>query len=322
MVKEDITEDVISATVGIGERIAEMFSIIKNKEAPSHIHIGNRCLNGTECKCEECHSFLPEAHVFELHRGGKKSLELLEAEVLAIKDIPDEFTLTPNQQIQRECAKSGKPHIEKQGINSFLRKLSYPLYYFDFETFASAVPLYEGTKPYQQIPFQFSLHVDDGKEVTHHEYLHDSKEDPRRVILDKLKATLGTEGSIIVYYKPFEIGRLKELAEAFPEEKEWVEGIISRIVDLMDPFKKFHYYDPSQKGSCSIKNILPAITGKSYKDLDIGDGSLASVSYYDSVFAEMSEEEIKKIRDDLLVYCKLDTEGMVWIVDGLKKLTN
>ena len=321
-IMEEVTDGVDFASKGIEERIDEMFTIINNKEAPTHIHIGNKCNNGMKCECDECHSFLPESHVFELYYGGQKSLELLEAEVLTIKDIPDDFKLTPNQQIQRECAISGKPHIEKQGINNFLRKLTYPLYYFDFETFNSAVPIYEGTKPYQQIPFQFSLHVDDGKEVTHHEYLHDSKEDPRRVILDKLKATLGTEGSIIVYYKPFEIGRLKELAEAFPEEKEWVDGIISRIVDLMDPFKKFHYYDPSQKGSCSIKNILPAITGKSYKDLDIGDGSLASVSYYDSVFAEMSEEEIKKIRDDLLVYCKLDTEGMVWIVDGLKKLTN
>lgn len=314
--QEEITEQVDTAIIGIQERIDEMMKIINNPEPPA-VHIGKGCNNGFECECEDCWNFLPEGHVFELYRGGKKSLELLEAEILCMKDIPDEFKLSDKQEIQRKCAKTGKSHINKEGIKKFLKSLKYPLYYLDFETFNTAVPLYEGTKPYQQIPFQFSLHVDDGEKVKHFEFLHDSPKDPREKFLLEMKKVLGTEGSIIVFYQSFEIGRLQELAEAFPKYKEWIDSVILRIVDLHTPFKEFDYYNPKQKGSCSIKDVLPAVVGKGYADLNINDGSLASVSYFESVFGNVNKEQIRK---DLLAYCKLDTEGMVWIVEELKRL--
>ena len=135
-----------------------------------------------------------------------------------------------------------------------------------------------------------------------------------------MKKVLGTEGSIIVFNQSFEITRLKELAEAFPEYKEWADSVIKRIVDLLIPFRNFDYYNPAQKGSCSIKKVLPAVVGKSYKKLNINDGGLASVSYFESVFNNVKNKE--QIRKDLLEYCKLDTEAMVWIVEKLKKLIN
>jgi len=320
LIQEEITAEVNEAISGIQERIDDMMEIVNSEEAPD-VSIGNGCNNGLECVSEDCWSFLPEGHVFELYYGGKKSLELLEAEIFSIKDIPGDFKLSDKQEIQRKCANTGKEHINKQGIKKFLDNLEYPLYFLDFETLMSiAVPMFDGMKPYQQIPFQWSLHIDDGKEVKHFEYLASSKDDPRGKFLLELKKVLGSSGSIIVFSKSFEIGRLKELAEAFPSEKEWAESVISRIVDLIVPFRNFDYYNSKQKGSCSIKDVLPAVIGDNpYKKLDINAGGLASVSYYEMVYNDAENKE--KLREDLLKYCKLDTEAMVWIVDELKKIS-
>jgi hypothetical protein len=199
-------------------------------------------------------------------------------------------------------------------LNKFLDTLQEPVHYLDFETFMTAVPLYEGTKTYQQIPFQFSLHVGD----KHFEFLHDSIEDPREKFLFELKKAIGSSGSIVVFNQSFEINRLKELASAFPSYQECVDLVIARIVDLIVPFRAFDYYNPAQKGSCSIKEVLPAVVGKSYKDLNINNGGLASVSYFEMVFDSVENKE--QIRKDLLEYCGLDTEAMVWIVDNLRDL--
>ncbi|MBS3108508.1 DUF2779 domain-containing protein [Candidatus Woesearchaeota archaeon] len=309
-IQKEVTKEVDKAIVGIQNRIDTMMAIINNKEPPK-VNIGNGCNNELDCPSEDCWNFLPEEHVFELYRGGKKSLELFEANIRSIKDIPDECKLSDKQGIQRKCAKTGKVYINKVHIRKFLNSLTYPLHYLDFETFMTAIPIYDGTKPYQQIPFQFSLHVDNANEMKHFEFLHNSKNDPRPSFLWEMKNALGTEGSIIVYNQPFEISRLKELALAFPEYKDWIESVLKRIVDLMQPFRDFDYYSPAQKGSCSIKDVLPAVTGKSYEGLDIADGGSASVSYFEMVFKG------KELRKELLEYCKMDTEGMVLIVKKL-----
>ena len=319
LTQEDVTEKVKKVIEGIQDRIQTMLDVIKLPEAPN-VSIRDGCNNGPKCPSENCWNFLPESNVFELYYGGKKSSKLLESEIAAIKDIPADFKLNPKQEIQRECANTGETHLNKEGIKKFLKSLQNPLHYLDFETFQTAVPLYDGTKPYQQIPFQFSVHVDDGSNVKHFEFLHDSKEDPRENFLVELKKSLGTEGSVIVFNRSFEVTRLKELAAAFPEHKEWVDSVINRIVDLLIPFRNFDYYSNSQKGSCSIKNVLPAITRKNYGELNINNGGLASASYFQSVFNAVQDKD--KIRKDLLEYCKMDTEGMVWIVQELEKLSD
>jgi hypothetical protein len=176
-------------------------------------------------------------------------------------------------------------------------------------------------KPYQRIPFQFSLHVvkEKGGEVEHYEFLHDSKEDPRGLFLAELKKVLGETGTIVTYNQAFEMGVLKECSEAFPEFKDWVENTLIRIVDLWVPFRNFSYYNPSQHGSASIKQVLPAVTGKDYSDLDIGDGGTASLKFIDITYGSVLKEEKLKIREDLLKYCCLDTKGMVDIVEKLKE---
>ena len=114
----------------------------------------------------------------------------------------------------------------------------------------------------------------------------------------------------------------KALGEFFPEHDQWVQELIPRIVDLYEPFRNFYYYNPLQKGSASIKKILPALTGKSYENLDIADGGSANMEFLKMSFGNLEEKEKKKIKKDLEKYCKLDTEGMIWIVDKLNKIKN
>ena len=138
--------------------------------------------------------------------------------------------------------------------------------------------MFDGTRPYQTIPFQFSVHLvmNGNTEPEHFSFLAEGTEDPRSKLLAELKKVLGNEGSIVVYNQAFEKGVLKELGNAFPNYSGWVEGVYDRLVDLQSPFRSFHYYHPLQKGSASLKAVLPFLTGKSYEGMGIDNGEDAS----------------------------------------------
>lgn len=322
-VQEDITSEVNELVKDIKQRIDRMFKIIKATKCPN-LDIGPHCSNPYECPIEECWDFLPEDHVGNLYRGGKKSFELIEMGIYSVKEIPDTIKLTSHQRLQRDCERSGKEQVDKESIKQFLGTLQYPLYFLDFETFNTAIPLFNGLKSYQQVPFQFSLHIvkDKKSKPKHYFFLASSREDPRKKFLSKLKDVLGNKGSIIVYNQSFEIKILKELSEAFPKHKSWAKNVIARIIDLLKPFKKFYYYHPLQRGSASIKVVLPVLTGKSYEGMDIADGGAASLAFLKMSFENVSEVEKNKVKKNLEKYCKLDTEGMIWIVDELKNKVN
>ena len=317
---EDITEQVNQEITGIQDRIKELFKAINKPKCPE-IKIGPFCSKPYECALtHECWNF-EDNSVFKLYSDTKKGFELFDNGITNIKDIPDDYKLTTNQQIQKTCEKTKKPFIDQERIKGFLNSLKYPLYYLDFETYSTTIPLYDDLKPYQQLPFQFSLHIQEKNgEITHKEFLAEGKGDPRKEIMKALKESLGEKGHIIVYNQGFEIGRLREMAEVIPGYKAWTESIIQRITDLLVPFRKFYYYSPKQQGSASLKKVLPAITGKDYSHLEISEGETASLQYLNITHGEVTEEEKKKVRKQLLEYCCLDTEGMVWIVDELRKL--
>ena len=126
----------------------------------------------------------------------------------------------------------------------------------------------------------------------------------------------------MVYYDAFEKSRLKELARAFPEYKEWVDSIIERIIDLNAPFKDFSYYHPQQLGSASLKQVLPALTNLSYEDMEIGEGTTASLKFMEAAFGNITDEECQKIRTDLLTYCGQDTGGMIEILKSCRSWFN
>ena len=316
---EDVTDRVDKVAGLLEIQIGEMLDVLDSDICPE-VLIGRHCNDPYSCLLQtECWAHLPEHHVMTLYSGKKLGEDLMAQGILNISDIPEDVALNGKQQIQKHCVVCGQPHIDQEEIKNFLRSLKYPLYFMDFETFATGIPIYDGTNPYQNIPFQFSLHVltRPGAMVEHYSYLANGPDDPRPGFLSELKQYIGPKGSILVYYEAFEKSRLKELAKAFPEYKEWIDSVLVRIVDLNAPFKDFSYYHPQQLGSASLKQVLPVLTNLSYDDMEIGEGTMASLKFMEATFGDASDEERQKIRDDLLAYCGQDTGGMI---DILKKL--
>ena len=326
-IKQDITDKVSEAIVGIEERIDEMLKIMNSKTCPS-VKIGPQCNKFHGCPLKDyCWGKVPLTSVLNLVGSSATAFELYDSGVVNLADIPENFELNEKQLIQHKCAKSGKPCVHKEKIKEFLKTLKYPLYFMDFETYATAIPLYNGLRPYQPIPFQFSVHLIEkhGEKAKHFSFIAEGSGDPRKKFIEELKKVLGKKGTILVYFQSFEKGRLEELGNMFPKHKKWIKSIFERIVDLIVPFKNFYYYNSAQEGSASIKDVLPALTGKSYEGMEIAGGQMASLQYlyithgsFDGKKA--SPDEIKRVRHALELYCGLDTEGMIWIVGKLREL--
>jgi len=319
----DVTDKVEEASPGIQDRIDGILEVINWETCPEMV-IGPHCRDPYECPLTDCWDALPEHNVFSLYYGGKKSFTMYNSGILTIGEITDDYKLNDKQRIQQACVVNGEPHIDKEAIRDFLSSLEYPLYYLDFETIGPAIPLFDGVRPYQDVPFQFSVHVirDKQSEPVHYSYLTDGTGDPRPGSLAELQKMLGDSGSIIAYNKGFEEGCLRDMAAALLEYSDWIEQVCTRLVDLLEPFRNFYYYHPAQKGSASLKAVLPAITGKGYEDLVISDGQVASLTFLTATYGEIPEEERAKVVSDLEKYCGRDTEGMIWIVERLRELCN
>jgi hypothetical protein len=320
----DVTKEVSGLSREIEPQLEDIFATIRSKQAPD-IKIGPHCSNPYPCPLKDkCWSFLPSNSVFDLYYGGKKCWRLHQDGVVSLKDIPASFDLTDRQAIQRTVAHTGQPHIDRKALTKFLQRLRYPVGYLDFETFSTAIPLFDGLTPYQQVPFQFSLHTlaEPGAKPLHHSFLAAGKADPRPEFLNRLRDRIGDEGTVVVYNQSFEKGVLTKLAELFPEHAVWIENVKRRFVDLLKPFQNFDYYHSEQQGSASIKAVLPVLTGRSYADLEIKEGGQASLEYLRVTFGDVGEAERQKVRQQLEKYCGLDTEGMLSITDAMRKLVD
>jgi hypothetical protein len=182
--------------------------------------------------------------------------------------------------------------------------------------------MFDRTRPYQQIPFQYSLHYQKNpkSKAEHFEFLADAEGDPREPFLKKLLNDTDGPGIILVYNKAFEITRLNELATDFPKYANAVDERIGRIVDLMLPFQKKYYYMPEMMGSYSIKSVLPALVPVlSYEGMEIADGGTASAAF-ESLYYEEDIFKVEEIRKNLLKYCGMDTKAMVEILNVLRGL--
>ncbi len=317
----DVTAEVMDIVDSIAEQLCSMRKLIELPECPQ-TSIGWQCDSPFTCPLrEKCWAFLPPQNVMELY-GDKKGrrFDLLSRGVLRLSDIPAQYPLSDKQTIQRAVAISGQSHVSRLPIQRFLSGLKYPLHFLDFESFQMAIPLFDGIRPYQQMPFQFSLHL--VREVRakpeHRKFLAEGRNDPRPEFLRQLKSAVESVGSILVFNASFEKGRLKELSEAFPQDAPWIAGVTNRIVDLLIPFRAFHFYHPNQCGSASMKDVLPALTGKDYAGLEIKAGGMASREFVRVTFGDMADSERQRVRRALDLYCGQDTEGMVWILDCLR----
>lgn len=322
-VQDDITLLVNKELLGIEESISHLLKIVNSKTTPEAGIFSNSLIKDGyhDCVSDGCLA-LPENNVFCFSRAGKVARELYHDGIIHMKDVPSHVKLNDKQKIQRDCVITNKPYVNANELQTFLRSIVYPIHYLDFETFSTAIPQFEKTRPYSQIPFQFSLHTqEDNGSMKHYSFLYDGTGDPRREFLQALKENVGREGTIMVYNQSFEMSRLKELAQVFPEEQEWIMNIIGRMSDLLKPFRDFHYYHPSQQGSASIKSVLPSIVGITYDGMNISDGGTASACFYNTTYRSSSEEQKRKVRQDLLKYCEQDTLAEVMIIKKLEELT-
>ena len=237
-------------------------------------------------------------------------------------DVPPASLKSTSHQVVYKCHVENKIHVDPAAVRAFITQLKFPVHFIDFETVGAAIPLYDGTRPYQQVPFQFSLHILRGpdRELEHHAFLAEGAGDPRPEFLKRLKALIGPKGSIVAYNLSFEQGRLQESVDAYPDYKDWLNGIDGRFLDLMTPFQKFDYYNPKQLGRYSIKSVYPALIGGSYDGMTISDGSQASREYARVTFSDgVPEEDRRLVYDGLLEYCKLDTQAMIDVLDVLRE---
>jgi hypothetical protein len=269
---------------------------------------------------------LPEYPVHAISRiNRKKLIELIDSKILSIYDVPNEFKLSDNQRRQVDTAQSGKEYIDKHGIREFLNTLEYPLAFLDYETYPSAIPKFDGYRPYQQIPFQFSLHVIEapGGESVHYDFIHTDSEAPDYHFGSALQRHLPKSGSILVWNERFEKGINQQAGERVASLKKFMEEVNNRVVDLMVPFfgKTTMYDHPGFKGSASIKYVLPALVPHlSYKDLHIQEGGTASDTWNRIVTGEYTDDEKNMKIQALKEYCHLDTLAMVEIWSVLNSL--
>lgn len=307
----------------IPERISAFKKLLKSKSIPD-ISIGPQCNDPYPCSfLGYCWKDIPEYSVFNISGlKSDKKFELFNSGIVHIEDIPDEFKLSDNQRLQVDVHKNKKTVIDKVGLKEFMDSVKYPLYFMDFETFMPAVPLYDNSRPYQHIPFQYALYYQKDKksEPEYYEFLGSPEVDARIPFIENLLTNTKRKGDIIVYNKTFEITRLKEIARDFPDYADDIEERIERIKDLMLPFQKKYYYKPEMMGSYSIKNVLPALVPDlSYDGLTVADGGMAMIAY-ESLLYETDPDKIEDIRKNLLEYCKLDSYAMVRIWDVLRKV--
>jgi len=229
-----------------------------------------------------------------------------------LRDVPDEYLDDLQQRVKAQTL-SGKPFFDHAGAAAELAQYSLPAYFLDFETIQLAVPIWKGTRPYQQIPFQFSRHgLSPTGVLDHSEFLDLSGDDPSALFAEALVAACGQVGPVFVYNAAFEATRVTELADRFPQLKCRLLAINERIVDLLPITRRF-YYHPSQRGSWSLKRVLPTIaTDLCYDRLDgVQDGGMAMTAYLEAIHPQIMSARKDEIRRQLLNYCGLDTYALV-----------
>lgn len=221
------------------------------------------------------------------------------------------------------AALSSKPEVMQIEVKAYVEKIQYPLYYLDFETIMPAIPMFDESRPYQQIPFQYSLHSQENKdsEITHDFYLAENNPgiDPRKALIEQMIDQTKNAKTIFVYHILFERSRINEMIRDFPEYTQELTVIVGKLVDLIIPFKKNYFRTETMRGSSSIKKVLPALSPEfSYAELEIGNGMAASNAFLDLYYCN-DTEIITKTRENLLKYCHLDTLAMVKIFEVLQK---
>lgn len=317
--EEDLTKEAFGRTEEVEGWIAAAQTVAKLESEPK-ILTGQHCRDPFECGFfTHCRAEEPVAeHPVEWIPRVANTLKTLPAPegVIDMTQVPDDL-LNEKQLRVKQCTLENRIHFDRVGAAAALSKHSLPGLFLDFETIRFVVPIWAGTRPYRQIPFQFSLHVLGADGVLSHSFFLDlSGEDPSQKFSRALITACALPGPIFVY-SGFESSRIKELAERYPQHREGLLALLPRLVDLL-PVARDHYYNPSQEGSWSIKKVLPAMAPElRYDALEgVQDGTAAMSAYLEAISSHTSAERKTEIESQLLTYCRLDTFAMirVWAV--------
>ena len=326
-IKEDITNDVINLQATVKEKIKEINEYMKKENEPID-DIDIKCFKPYPCPFfKYCTKHIPNNNVFDIaNMHNSKKIKLYQEGIYTYHDLLDsDINDKQKQQIEYELYDK-EDYIDKEKIKEFLNTLSYPLYFLDFETYQMPIPLYDGICPYEQIPFQYSLHYlerEDG-ELKHKEFLAEPNTDPRRTLAKQLIKDIPKDTCVLSYNMSFEKSVINKLSLMYPDLSEHLMNIHSNIKDLMIPFKNREYYNKDMHGSYSIKYVLPALFPNdetlNYKNLElVHNGTEAMNTFKDLSNLDGEEQEYTKNR--LLKYCELDTYAMVKIYEKLKEIS-
>lgn len=321
---DDLSAELEKGGKEVVARIAAAKAVAQDPREPQ-THFKKEC-----ARCEfyaYCTKDMPSPSVLEIRNCSKK-WDYANKGILTMLDLlnsGERLSDKVRQQVEYACF-DRPAHIDKAEIRRFLATLRYPLYFLDFETTQSAIPLFDGTRPYQQIPFQYSLHIvaGEGAEPEHREFLAQPNGDPRRALAEQLTRDIPQGACVVAYNMSFERTVLKELAEQFADLAPQLNEIRQNVRDIMIPFQQRAYYNKAMRGSFSLKYVTPALfpdeKDADYHNLDgVHNGSEAMDIFPRMKF--MSAEELENARKQLLIYCGYDTLNTVKIWRELVKVS-
>ncbi len=300
------------------EHLIEGAKVIAEAPEEPALSTGKHCNSPNECGflkyCQSQESRATAPATWIPRRQKKALVDLVENASIDMEDIPDEL-LNKRQLRVKRCTLNGEIYADFETARADLPDVGTAAFFMDFETVAPAVPLWKGTRPYQPICFQFSVHEwRPSEDLIHHEFLDLTGDDPSYRFAEALMDVLGAEGPIFVYNASFERARIRELADRFTDLQSGLLGVNERIFDLF-PVAQNHYYHPDQQGSWSLKKVLPTIAPHlAYADLEgVQEGTAAMLAFEEAISSETSDDRKDQIRQQLLGYCELDTLALVEI---------
>jgi predicted RecB family nuclease len=326
--RSDVTDDVVDYLPRVQPEVKAQLVMLRRSKPPA-VEPGTHCFAPYECPfMSRCWPAAPEHAIATLcHLSTAKREALIAEGYETIFDLPDDVELNPTAARQRRAVQNDEIVVEDglRDVLDSLDALDAPIAHLDFETINPAIPAWEGCRPYDAVPVQFSVHVEAGRagrRPRHVEWLAEGSGDPRAPLARALVDALRGARTIIVYHAPFEIGRLRELQTAVPELAEELEDVIGRIVDLL-PIVRAHVYHPDFGGRFSLKKVAPALVdGLRYDEMEIGEGGEASRALETLLLRPdtMKSAERRRLRDALRAYCAQDTLATMGVLQRLREL--
>ena len=332
LLRQDLMLAVTDRLAPVADKVPRMFEVLGSDEVPEVYATKKLCNKPYRCDFfDHCMGAKPDDWAGILYRIHPNRLAALHAQgIESIPDIPEDFELPEKQALALNCLASGEIWVSDE-LTDALSLLGPPAYYMDFETMASGIPVYPGTRPYESVPFQFSVHaIDLDGVLTHNAYLAEGDVHPGRAFAEALISAISNRNlPVVVYNKGFELGVLKALGKMFTDLAEDLGSIMSNVVDLL-PVVRDHVCHPGfltkrslDAGTYSIKNVLPALVpSMSYGDLNgVAEGAEASRVFAAIVHGAYIGHEADDYRQQLLDYCAQDTLAMVEIQKALHALS-